>query len=336
MADATSRRRDGANSIRLLPAQLQALARWPAPALTRRPRRSRSSTRGRLLAEHAAFALAVARRAAARSARSTTALWERSSALRVALSRVLEPSAEPWACEEDLRQTQWKMAATHISSTSTRQATTPPMREEVERAREAAYAAHAARVEGGARSRGEAGEARAGARSPCGPRDGQPPGGARRPRAAQGRGAARLGRLAGGGERAAGASVGGPAFRRSAAARRTRERVVCARLRKITRAPFRVLRAATPSSSSRPYFGEPGVVVRVRDEALAGQRLHLRLPYDRAALLLHLHLDRRALRRRARPAARPPFLPSPKATSSIFSRAAPAAVAATWHGSVRS
>ena len=62
----------------------------------------------RLLAEHAAFALAVrsARRSGAIRKEATTALWERKLGAKVALSRVLEPSAEPWAaCEEELRQT---------------------------------------------------------------------------------------------------------------------------------------------------------------------------------------------------------------------------------------
>ena len=107
----------------------------------------------RLLAEHAAFALAVrsARRSGAIRKEATTALWERKLGAAVALARVLEPSAEPWAaCEEELRQTHLQHGRdTHefLNDLDAARDDAADACEEAERAREAAYAAHAARVE---------------------------------------------------------------------------------------------------------------------------------------------------------------------------------------------
>ena len=99
----------------------------------------------RLLAEHAAFALAVrsARRSGAIRKEATTALWERKLGAAVALSRVMEPSAEPWAaCEEELRQTHMQHgrdAHRFLNDLDAARDDAADACEEAERAREAAY-----------------------------------------------------------------------------------------------------------------------------------------------------------------------------------------------------
>ena len=106
----------------------------------------------RLLAEHAAFALAVrsARRSGAIRKEATTALWERKLGAAVALSRVLEPSAEPWAACEEERETHLQHgrdAHQFLNDLDAARDDAADACEEAELAREAAYADHAARVE---------------------------------------------------------------------------------------------------------------------------------------------------------------------------------------------